>query len=271
MAKFKGSYERLLGAVTAAADSEDKLRRRVRELQSELVSNANKVVQALKLAEEDATTIDELKKQVEAACGLVDAANVREEQTSGEIARLRQENSGLAALMQKQQALLGVDGSLEELLAERDALRARVKEAEAVLEAERERAGGLIEEIESGQEKFRRRKETVRELERQATALRADIARGERKAEGLEGDVVRLKTQLEERDALVASQRRQLEDAETRVIGLDRQLTQQRALINEGTAEQQRAAAAASRLQSTIDEQVRAARAARGCLRPAVA
>ena len=57
------------------ADNEKRLTKKVRELNGEIVGNAAKVQTALRLSEEDQTTIVTLKKEVEKAWKLVDASH----------------------------------------------------------------------------------------------------------------------------------------------------------------------------------------------------
>ena len=57
------------------ADNETRLTKKVKELNGEIVGNAAKVQTALRLSEEDQTTIVTLKKEVEKAWKLVDASH----------------------------------------------------------------------------------------------------------------------------------------------------------------------------------------------------
>ena len=56
-------------------DNEKRLTKKVKELNGEIVGNAAKVQTALRLSEEDQTTIVTLKKEVEKAWKLVDASH----------------------------------------------------------------------------------------------------------------------------------------------------------------------------------------------------
>ena len=57
------------------SDNEKRLTKKVKELNGEIVGNAAKVQTALRLSEEDQTTIVTLKKEVEKAWKLVDASH----------------------------------------------------------------------------------------------------------------------------------------------------------------------------------------------------
>lgn len=61
--------------MTVLLDNEKRLTKKVKELNGEIVGNAAKVQTALRLSEEDQTTIVTLKKEVEKAWKLVDASH----------------------------------------------------------------------------------------------------------------------------------------------------------------------------------------------------
>lgn len=76
--KFRMEYEKLHRALKRSHDNEKKLIKKVRELNGEIVNNAAKVHQALKLSQEDQTTIATLRKEIEKAWKLVDVAHEKE-------------------------------------------------------------------------------------------------------------------------------------------------------------------------------------------------
>jgi outer membrane murein-binding lipoprotein Lpp len=88
---------------------------------------ANKVAQALKLSEEDNSTIDELKRQVEKAWTMVEAANSREEQANSTLDRLQTELHLANHQLQRHAELVGSDTTVEEIVALRDSLQAQVR------------------------------------------------------------------------------------------------------------------------------------------------
>ena len=60
--KFRIEYEKLFSALKKSHDGEKKIMQRCRDLNAEMVANAAKVSTALKLSQEDQTTIANLKK-----------------------------------------------------------------------------------------------------------------------------------------------------------------------------------------------------------------
>ena len=62
--KFRVEYEKLHRALKKSHESEKRLMQKCRELNAEIVANASKVQTALKLSQEDQTTIASLKKVI---------------------------------------------------------------------------------------------------------------------------------------------------------------------------------------------------------------
>ena len=60
--KFRIEYEKLHRALKKSHESEKRLMQKCRELNAEIVANSAKVATALKLSQEDQTTISSLKK-----------------------------------------------------------------------------------------------------------------------------------------------------------------------------------------------------------------
>ena len=62
LAKFRSEYEKLHKALQKTHESEKRLMQKCRELNAEIVANSAKVSTALKLSQDDQTTINNLKK-----------------------------------------------------------------------------------------------------------------------------------------------------------------------------------------------------------------
>eukprot|EP00210_Caulerpa_lentillifera_P001811 g1741.t1 len=72
--KFRIEYEKIFRVVRKSHDNEKRLLKKCRELNAEIVANAAKVQTALKLSEDDQSTITSLKKEIEKAWNLVDVS-----------------------------------------------------------------------------------------------------------------------------------------------------------------------------------------------------
>jgi hypothetical protein len=82
-------------------DSEKRLVKKCRELNAEIVANAAKVQTALKLNEEDQSTITALKKEIEKAWKMVDASHEKEAKAKETIQQLKVGVKGLQLLLKR--------------------------------------------------------------------------------------------------------------------------------------------------------------------------
>jgi chromosome segregation ATPase len=72
-----------------------------RELNAELVTNSSKVQSAMKLSEEDKNAISSLRKEIEKAWKMVDAAHEKEQRAKETIQSLRIEINNLSKLVEQ--------------------------------------------------------------------------------------------------------------------------------------------------------------------------
>jgi chromosome segregation ATPase len=214
------------------------------------------VATALKLSEEDSSTIDELKKQVERAWGMVEAATSREEAAKSAVERLQDDNGKLSSVLQKTQQLLGADTTLEDLLTQRDTLAAKLREAEHVIASERRRADEMERDMTVKGEKYKEKKAQVTELERQIAVKAAEEARDAKKRTGMEAELAHLRDQLAARLELVDKMKRSLADSEGKNEALEKQLTQHKNTMTASLAEFQKLHQNATKLATDLQEQV---------------
>ena len=99
--KFRSEYEKLHKALLKSHDSETRLTQKCRGLNAELVTNSAKVQSALKLSEEDKNSISSLRKEIEKAWKMVDAAHEKEQRAKETIQSLRIEINNLSKLIEQ--------------------------------------------------------------------------------------------------------------------------------------------------------------------------
>ncbi|KAF3841499.1 hypothetical protein F7725_007361 [Dissostichus mawsoni] len=133
MDKVRGEYEKLIHALKKSRENEKRLMSKCRELNAEVVSTSTKVAAALKLSQDDETTITSLKRELDKAWKMVDAAHGKESKDKETIRTLKEEVSNLMqtaeqqtniSLDQEQSDLLKIN---EELTVERDELLTTVE------------------------------------------------------------------------------------------------------------------------------------------------
>ena len=100
MQRFQNEYEKLYRALKTSYESEKRLVKRCKELNETIVSNATRVKAALRLTQEDSSTISLLKKEVDRAWKLVETAKEREERARKIILDLRAEIAHLTKIVE---------------------------------------------------------------------------------------------------------------------------------------------------------------------------
>ena len=123
--RFRQEYEKLHRALKKSHESEKRLIKKCRELNSEIVSNAAKVQTALKLSQEDQNTIASLKREIEKAWKMVDASHEKEARAKDTISQLKTEISNLSRLVEQGAGLsVGQENTVNELMREKEELAA---------------------------------------------------------------------------------------------------------------------------------------------------
>lgn len=91
MERFKVEYEKVHRALKTSYEQEKRLVKQVKDLNEIIVSNAARVKAAIKLTQEDSSTIGLLKKEVDKAWKLVETAKEKEEKARKIIGELKSE------------------------------------------------------------------------------------------------------------------------------------------------------------------------------------
>lgn len=104
MEKFKEGYEKLMRAFSKSHDNEKLLMRKCRELKSEIISSSAKVAQAANISSDDPNNVTNLKREIEQAWKMVDAAADRESKAHATIKDLKEEIANLSKLLERTDA-----------------------------------------------------------------------------------------------------------------------------------------------------------------------
>ncbi|KAL7390317.1 hypothetical protein ABVT39_018730 [Epinephelus coioides] len=209
MDKVRVEYEKLIRALKKSRENEKRLMSKCRELNAEVVSTSTKVAAALKLSQEDETTITSLKRELDKAWKMVDAAHQKEKRDQESIRNLKEEVANLMKMAEQQTgfSMDQVQNDLlktnEELTKERDlllatveGLREKLSKATATqqdIEAQRDRASENIsqlqQELQVQQNEISREMRLKEKLDKEVKQLHADMEAkmGEIKALNLQG------------------------------------------------------------------------------------
>merc|ERR1719410_467271 len=96
---FRGEYEKLHRALKKSHESEKHLIKKCRDLNTEIVQNAVKVQTALRLSQEDQSTIAALKKEIERAWKMVETSHEKEQRANETITTLKSEADNLTRIV----------------------------------------------------------------------------------------------------------------------------------------------------------------------------
>jgi len=124
MMRFQNEYEKLYRALKTSYESEKRLVKRCKELNETIVGNATRVKAALRLTQEDSSTISLLKKEVDRAWKLVETAKDKEDRARKIIQDLKGEIAHLTKIVEGGTSLsVNADNNVQKMLDEKEALK----------------------------------------------------------------------------------------------------------------------------------------------------
>lgn len=227
--KFKAEYEKLHRVLKKSYENEKRLMSKCRELNAEIVTNSAKVATALKLSQEDQTTISSLKKEIEKAWKMVDSAYEKEQKAKETIQVLKEEINNLTKLVHQGSGLpMGPEDGVndlmkakDELTKERDQLLAEVvqlrqKMVEASsrqqeVDAAKEEADQIIsqyqQEIQMRQNEASRDIRRKEKLERELKQVQGDLDSKQTEIKSLQQYMLKNKEELQKNEQQLKEQK----------------------------------------------------------------
>jgi len=228
LSSFKGEYAKLLSVLKDSLHQEKSLVKKINQLNEEIVQNASRVTQALRLAEEDGATIDDLRKQVEKAWGLVEAGGIRADAAEQSVERLSGEVTELKEKLSQINDVLG-GNTVEEIAAAKDLLNSRLEAATRSLTLEKARSDGLVVELAARNERLKEKKVENKELRSIISGKEAEESKIMRQMTNLQGDADRRADEMQEKmQALHAAASRE-EDLKATIERLEKTVSEERA------------------------------------------
>ncbi|XP_028391135.1 cilia- and flagella-associated protein 58-like [Dendronephthya gigantea] len=234
--KFRVEYEKLHRALKKSHESEKRLMQKCRELNGEIVANAAKVQTALKLSQEDQNTISSLKKEIEKAWKMVDAAHDKEQRARETIQSLKLEISNLSKLVEQGAGLsMGQDHSINELLKIKDDLTKERDEKLQEITKLREELSLLLAKQQKAEQEKGEAEMRIAELKEDIQVKNNEAQRESRKKEKMERELKTAKTELESKGGELKTKQNQLQKALDDISRLEQQLKEQRILNEKAT------------------------------------
>eukprot|EP01059_Diplonema_ambulator_P034232 TRINITY_DN757_c0_g1_i1.p2 TRINITY_DN757_c0_g1~~TRINITY_DN757_c0_g1_i1.p2 ORF type:complete len:888 (+),score=470.00 TRINITY_DN757_c0_g1_i1:4677-7340(+) len=198
--RFRLEYEKLHRALKKSHESEKRLIKKCTDLNAEIVANATKVQTALKLSQEDQNTIVALKKEIEKAWKMVDAAHEKETRAKETIQQLKKEISNLALLVEQGAGItVGQENTVRDLIRIKDELakdRDLLQNQNLSLKNE---LGARMEEIKKLQGDYTQKDEAHQTLTEKYTLMKRDLETEVRKRERNDKELKELNLVLQNR------------------------------------------------------------------------
>jgi len=258
--KFRVEYEKLHRALKKSHDSEKRLMGKCRELNSEIVANAAKVSTALKLSQEDQNTISSLKKEIEKAWKMVDAAHEKETRARETIQALKQEISNLTKLVEQGAGLtMGQDNSVQELLKVKDDLTKDRDEKLAELVKMRKELTDATDKLTTIETEKTDALLKISELKEDIQVRSNEAQREIRKKEKLEKECKQSKSEMESKNNELKTKTSQLQRSQEENLRVEQQLKEQRILNERAVKDTELLNSRLIKLQQDFDTQLSAA------------
>ncbi|XP_038070552.1 cilia- and flagella-associated protein 58-like [Patiria miniata] len=230
--KFRVEYEKLHRALRKSHESEKRLMTKCRELNSEIVANSAKVATALRLSQEDQTTIAQLKKEIERAWKMVDASHEKEQRARETIQSLKLEIANLSKLVEQGAGLtMGQEHSVNELLKAKEELTKERDEQLAEIVKLRE----ALTEAANGQQKAEQDRSDaenkIAELAQDIQVRSNEAQRETRRKEKLDRELKQSKVELEQKAGDIKTMHLQTQRYKDDIGRLETQLKEQKILF----------------------------------------
>ncbi|ETW07089.1 hypothetical protein H310_03159 [Aphanomyces invadans] len=230
--RFRLEYEKLHRALKKSNMQEKKLIKKCRELNGEIVNNAAKVQTALKLSQEDQTTISSLKKEMEKAWKMVDASHEKEIRAKETITQLKDEITNLSRLVEQGAGLsVGQENAMKELVRVKEELSRNNDEHETNARKDHARIQELHVKIAEMEEGKRVQALEVQALKDKLQLKANEQERENRRKERLDKEIKDVKVKLERKSVENIALSTDIGRATTQVQALEKQLAEAQATM----------------------------------------
>uniref|UniRef100_A0A2K6CB52 Cilia and flagella associated protein 58 n=1 Tax=Macaca nemestrina TaxID=9545 RepID=A0A2K6CB52_MACNE len=236
--KFRIEYERLHAVMKKSYDNEKRLMAKCRELNAEIVVNSAKVATALKLSQDDQTTIASLKKEIEKAWKMVDSAYDKEQKAKETILALKEEIVNLTKLVEQGSGLsMDQDSNIRDLLKFKEEV---TKERDQLLSEVVKLRESLAQTTEQQQETERSKEEaehTISQFQQEIQQRQNEASREFRKKEKLEKELKQIQTDMDSRQTEIKALQQYVQKSKEELQKLEQQLKEQK-ILNERAAKE---------------------------------
>ncbi|XP_012294733.1 cilia- and flagella-associated protein 58 isoform X1 [Aotus nancymaae] len=234
--KFRIEYEKLHAIMKKSYDNEKRLMAKCRELNAEIVVNAAKVATALKLSQDDQTTIASLKKEIEKAWKMVDSAYDKEQKAKEMILALKEEIVNLTKLVE-QGLSMDQDSNIQDLLKFKEEV---TKERDQLLSEVVKLRESLAQTTEQQQATERSKEEAeqaISQFQQEIQQRQNEASREFRKKEKLEKELKQIQADMDTRQTEIKALQQYVQKSKEELQKLEQQLKEQK-ILNERAAKE---------------------------------
>ncbi|KAF7661063.1 hypothetical protein LDENG_00270080 [Lucifuga dentata] len=238
MDKIREEYDKLVHALKKSRDNERRLMSKCRELNAEIMSASTKAAVALKLSQEDEATINSLKKELDKAWKMVDAAHDKEKRDRESILHLKEEITNLTKQAEQNTGFSkNQEHSVSDLIKKNEELTNEKQQLLTTAKSLREKiseATATQQEIEAQRDNAL---ENITQLQQEMQVQQNEIFRETRLKEKLEKEVKQLHTDMEAKMADIKALTLQGQRAKEEQQRLEQQLKELK-ISNERTTKE---------------------------------
>ncbi|NWW91669.1 CFA58 protein, partial [Rhynochetos jubatus] len=236
--KFRIAYEKLHAVLKKSHENEKRLTERCRELNAHLVVNSSKVAALTKLSRDDRGTISSMKKEMEKAWKMVDAAYEKEQERKETIKSLEEEIARLNNLVeQESEPTMGQEYNIwnvlklkEDVTKERDQLLSEVvKLRQSLTQATEQQKDTEKAKNEADQ--------SIIELQQEILLHQNEASREARKRERTEKELKSLQDEMDNKQAEIKNLEQHIQRNKEEQLKMEQHLKEQKILNEKASKE----------------------------------
>ena len=214
MSGYKSEYGKILASLKESFSSERRLMLKVKVINNQLKANREHMQAALRLSEDDSSTIEELRVQAERSFALMEKSAAKADAQTQAIAELTERNQAVTLSLNHYTDLIGVGRTVEDIVAAKESLAARLETAQNVIASESVRSEALVAELNVRSKKYKEKKDEITKLFLTLKRKDENLAQAGRVSLSLQGDIVSLKEQIADKMTQMTAHQRATEMAE---------------------------------------------------------
>jgi chromosome segregation ATPase len=228
--RFRVEYEKLHRALKKSHESEKRLIKKCRELNSEIVSNAAKVQAALKHSQEDREAVASLRKEMDKAWKMVEASHEKENRAKETIQQLKLEISNLSRLVEQGAGLtLGQENTVNDLMKQKEELMIERDGHIAQIVQLRNEANDMQEKYQALDDERMKLDQETSSLKEALATKKAENDREVRRKERLEKELKEVRIVADNRASEIKQKQTLIQQGAEQIARQDLQLRDERA------------------------------------------